>query len=59
MLTLNYCKNDGHIEISSMTPTKIEGIEDTFAPGAKFNCQKCASAEPLKEQPFTWIPADE
>ena len=40
-----------------MTPTKIEGI--AVAPGVKFNCQKYAFAEPSKEQPFTWIPADE
>lgn len=50
------CSWETSIEISSVTPTRIEG-RGLFEPkGAKFDKKKCVYSKPLEWQSFTWIP---
>lgn len=53
---LNRCTLQENIEITSVTPNRIEGR--LFGPpfDAKLNCRKCAFSKPYVWSPFVWIP---
>jgi hypothetical protein len=51
----NRCTQSHPIEVTSLTPTRIEGYAPTSA-GLRFDCKKCAYSGPLAKGSFTWIP---
>ena len=52
----NHCTLDDRIEISVLTPTRIEGQVMAYPSNAKFDCGKCSYKGTRSWQPFTWIP---
>ena len=52
----NMCKLENKVEITSLTPTRIEGSVLTYPAGARFDCGKCQWSGKLQMQPFVWIP---
>jgi hypothetical protein len=54
---LNQCREEFPIEITLLTPSRIEGRAPGPGPsGVKFDCRKCTRNPPFTMQPFTWIP---
>lgn len=52
----NTCNDEYPIEITTLTPTRIEGwLMDTDRK-AKFDCGKCKGSGQISKQPFVWIP---
>jgi len=52
----NRCDEEVPIEITALSPTRIEGVAMVAPDNAKFDCGKCRWNQPLIRQPFTWIP---
>ncbi len=53
----NRVTDEASIEISSITPTRIEGRSTVRPKGTKFDCKKGEFSKPPSEwQSFTWIP---
>ena len=52
----NQFSYDAHIEITKMTPTRIEGNVAGPPQDAKFDCEKKTYSKPFTTLPFTWIP---
>lgn len=52
----NACSSELRTEITSLTPTRIEG--NVLAPpdAAKLNCARCTYSMPPQRQEFVWIP---
>lgn len=53
---LNACTDEGAMEITLLTPTRIEGWSMARRPGGKFDCKKCQWNVGMVKQPFVWIP---
>ena len=57
VLESNRYGGEGAIEITMMSPTRIEGRAMTFPKGTKIDCEKGRYSKPVSEwQTFTWIP---
>jgi hypothetical protein len=52
----NQFSYDAHMEITKMTPTRIEGNVAGPPQDAKFDCEKKSYSKSFTTQPFTWIP---
>jgi hypothetical protein len=52
----NLCNFDYSIEITILSPTRIEGFAEAYPDDAKFDCGKCRWNKPSVRRPFTWIP---
>jgi len=52
----NRYTNEWPIEITKLTPTRIEGIGTGEPQDAKFNCEKRTYSKPPVQIPFVWIP---
>lgn len=52
----NNCSFQYAIEISLLSPTRIEGQFMGYPPNTKFDCGKCSYKGKQAWQPFTWIP---
>ncbi len=54
---LNRCTDDYEIEISLLSPTRIEGTVGDRPKGTRLDCKKCRfSTEARVRNAFTWIP---
>jgi len=53
---LNTCQDESAMEITVMTPSRIEGWTMGRRPGGKFDCKKCQWNVSKVKQPFVWIP---
>lgn len=54
---LNTCQDEVPMEITLMTPTRIEGWTMGPIDGARFDCKKCQwSTKAQTKKPFVWIP---
>jgi len=51
------CIESRAIEITSISPSRIEGFVEDGAPGDEFNCDDCTHSKPLAREPFVWVPA--
>jgi len=51
---VRWCSTETGIEITSVTPSRIEGRAETFT---GFNARKC-EPKGTKWKPFTWIPKE-
>jgi hypothetical protein len=49
-------QHEGQIEITSVTPTRIEGYAMSPDPSGKFDCEKDTYSKPFVRKAFTWIP---
>ena len=52
----NRYQHEWQIEMTSLTPTRIEGFMMSPDPSAKFDCEKDTFSKPLIRRAFTWIP---
>jgi S1-C subfamily serine protease len=52
----NRYANEWPIEITKLTPTRIEGVATGEPEDAKFNCEKRTYSKPPVQRPFVWIP---
>lgn len=52
----NQCKFERQIELTSATPTRIEGRGFGPPEGDKLDCAKCSYSKPPVWTPFVWIP---
>ncbi len=50
-----FCKFEDSIEITVLTPTRIEGSVMDYS-WDSFNCRKCEFQEPGKMSSFVWVP---
>lgn len=53
---INRCTNETPMEIQLFSPTRIEGVVDSYPEGTKFSCKKCSYSGRPTKQAFTWIP---
>jgi hypothetical protein len=52
------CQVDGPMQITTLSPGKIEGVAPHVPPGTKFNCAACEWQQ-VSPQNFTWIPVEQ
>jgi hypothetical protein len=53
---VNRCAETGPMELTVLTPTRIEGSFEAYSLKAKFDCGKCQWKGEIVRQTFTWIP---
>jgi S1-C subfamily serine protease len=53
---VNRCDHNAPMEITLLTPTRIEGVTESYPPNSKFDCGKCRGEGRRVRQSFTWIP---
>ena len=52
----NQCSSESQIELTSVTPNRIEGRAFGPPPEAKFDCKKCSYSKQSVWTSFVWIP---
>jgi S1-C subfamily serine protease len=52
----NLCKLEDPVEITLLTPTRIEGAAMVYPKDAAFDCKKCQYKKKGVMTPFVWIP---
>ncbi len=52
----SWCTSEDEVEITSLTPTRIEGITNQYPKMDKLNCTTCLHSMPPERLPFVWIP---
>lgn len=52
----NRCETSSPIEITMLTPTRIEGVTESYPPNTEFDCGKCEWKGKLQKRQFVWIP---
>jgi len=52
----NVCSDDTAIEITLLTPSRIEGWAMAHPQGTAFDCGRCRYSKPARKEVFTWIP---
>ncbi|MEW6208741.1 MAG: S1C family serine protease [Acidobacteriota bacterium] len=52
----NICPLETQIEITKLSPTRIEGRSQTVPQGAKLDCDKCKYNKSFEWKDFVWIP---
>lgn len=50
------CTEELSIEMTSLTPRRVEGRAQSYRVDSTFNCQKCARTAAPAWRPFAWIP---
>ena len=50
------CRFEAGGEITSLTPSRIEGIAETTVEGVRLNCDDCTWSAPTVKRSFVWIP---
>jgi hypothetical protein len=52
------CTEELAIEITSLSPTRIEGSKETYPDDDKLRCRSCTHTKPPSRVPFVWIPEE-
>jgi S1-C subfamily serine protease len=50
------CDDNAPMELTLLSPTRIEGVIEQFPPNAKFDCGRCRFDGKRERLTFTWIP---
>jgi hypothetical protein len=51
----NFCRFEEPVEITLLTPTRIEGSTTEFPSGEEYDCKKCQMKGAAKPVTFAWI----
>src|SRR5207247_2389150 len=51
----SWCQEEGPFEITVLTPTRIEGMAQSYPQGDVVNCTTCTHSKKPQMTPFVWI----